>query len=759
MVKSRSIQEREVENILEQKLKEKGYVYDIGLENRNVYMQQPRTSEEVNLLQGLRPDYLIYLDNESTKPNVIIEVKKPNMNLENTLQQGLKYAKFLKSEIVIIYDGINLKSFRVDGCENLKIDGVEIKDICSIDIYKKFVNEKTANLKYGSKINIQSKQELITVFDYANNKLRKAGIQQGIERFTEFSNLLFLKLISETNDVISESIPEHIKWNHYKKFEGESLYSYINNIVIKHLEQLFNRKQQSILFSKLLIKDNKLLKQIIDKLDKLELSKIETDIKGDAFEYFIQKYNSANKDLGEYFTPRHIVSFLVDLAKPKYPEKIYDPFCGTGGMLISAFNYIYSELQKQEILTNTTLNDLREKTLFGSEISSTSKIAKMNMILTGDGHTNITQQDTLKNPITEKYDVVITNIPFNLSSETNDLYYSLGCTDGNSQCIEHIIKSLNKNNKSRAFVIVPEGFLNNTESKNTRKFLIQNNLLKGIISLPSGVFLPYTDAKTSILELKGFDCEPVEKVYYYKVKNDGHTLTTRRRKINGINDLDEFLSLGDNIYNKHIKYGDIIKNINYSFMYFKYDIAIPKNYISLNKVIRETNIKNTNNYSTQTITTKEFYGIAMGEKYWGDNFVSVTSKTNTNYKVIKNNQFAYNPSRINVGSLGINISDNNLAVSSAYTTFEVYNNDFLPEYIYHYLRSNEGMEEIKTRCFGSVRQALRFEDLSKIFIPIISKQKQIIVCQDAHSRYLDYIKSKRKLEQFDINCYFETDSQ
>jgi type I restriction enzyme M protein len=77
------------------------------------------------------------------------------------------------------------------------------------------------------------------------------------------------------------------------------------------LENIFNRNGEKILFSKLIIKDTVALKQIIDKLDGLNLSGIKTDIKGDAFEYFIQQYNSSNNDLGEYFTPRHIVNFLV----------------------------------------------------------------------------------------------------------------------------------------------------------------------------------------------------------------------------------------------------------------------------------------------------------------------------------------------------------------------------------------------------------------------------------------------------------------
>jgi len=76
-------------------------------------------------------------------------------------------------------------------------------------------------------------------------------------------------------------------------------------------------------------------------LEQLELINIDSDIKGDAFEYFLKRYNSGEKDLGEYFTPRHIVKFLVRLINPKFGERIYDPFCGTGGILIESFKHLY----------------------------------------------------------------------------------------------------------------------------------------------------------------------------------------------------------------------------------------------------------------------------------------------------------------------------------------------------------------------------------------------------------------------------------
>jgi type I restriction enzyme M protein len=93
-----------------------------------------------------------------------------------------------------------------------------------------------------------------------------------MERFFEFSNLLFLKLISEENEIISESIPEYIKWETYKNKEGDELLNYINNIVIESLEKIFNKQNQDTLFTKLIIQDTLALKQIIDKLDKLNLS-------------------------------------------------------------------------------------------------------------------------------------------------------------------------------------------------------------------------------------------------------------------------------------------------------------------------------------------------------------------------------------------------------------------------------------------------------------------------------------------------------
>ena len=124
----------------------------------------------------------------------------------------------------------------------------------------------------------------------------------------------------------------------------------------------------------------------MDKLDPLMLTDVDSDVKGDAFEYFLKASTATKNDLGEYFTPRHIVKTMVRLVNPKIGEKIYDPFCGTGGFLIESFRYIERNIDSR----NPELRRiLREDTIYGNEITNTARITKMNMILAGDGHSNI----------------------------------------------------------------------------------------------------------------------------------------------------------------------------------------------------------------------------------------------------------------------------------------------------------------------------------------------------------------------------------
>lgn len=204
-------------------------------------------------------------------------------------------------------------------------------------------------------------------------------------------------------------------WNSLKSLDNDLLINTTNNIL-----QDIDRQYGASVFTNLQLTNPVAVKEMIKELDKLKLSSIDTDIKGDAFEYFLQQATATNNDLGEYFTPRHITKTIVNLVNPKYGEKIYDPFCGTGGFLTEAFDHI----KDNTLIANNSSEEIKLKhnTIFGREITSNAKLAKMNMILHGDGHSGICQIDTLQNPIESEYDVVITNMPFSQKTSYSHLY-------------------------------------------------------------------------------------------------------------------------------------------------------------------------------------------------------------------------------------------------------------------------------------------------------------------------------------------------
>lgn len=371
---------------------------------------------------------------------------------------------------------------------------------------------------------ILSRDELVKIFRELNDTLRGEGLRAGIERFSEFSNILFLKLLSENE---KESY-----WDFIKKLPDNRLISALNDSVIKEIEDKYGGN----VFTPISIQNPRTLRKIIERLDPLILSTIDTDIKGDAFEYFLKQTTSTNNDLGEYFTPRHIIKTVVNLVAPRFKEKVYDPFCGTGGFLTEAFNYIK---ENNIIEDKEDLKSLKQNTFFGGEITTTARIAKMNMILHGDVHSGVKQVDSLKNPIDGEYDIVITNIPFSQTTEFGALYYNgISRKNGDSTCVLHCLRALKEG--GRMALVVPEGFLFRKDISRVREFLLSNAKLQGVISLPQGAFLPYTGIKTDILYFtNAHQIKDQGNYWYFDVKNDGYSLDNRRKRLKGKNDLNK----------------------------------------------------------------------------------------------------------------------------------------------------------------------------------------------------------------------------
>ncbi len=534
--------EQSIRTLVDEQLKNLDWNLTAG-KGCNVFQEQPRTVEERKKLKGKRPDYVLYAKNSARKePIIIIETKKPGANLDEAIKQGDEYAEALGAPIVFATDGIYYKTLHVKKHKPLFLNGEEVDELFRELEAIKFLEDNEVDTI--SKEVIYDRKRLIKIFEDSNDLLRDEGSRAGIERFGEFSNILFLKLIGELEDLKEKKgdttmLDKHLRWSSWKNKTGQDLLLHINKIVLPEIGESYKDKD---IFTPLTIKSPNTLKKIIDKLDPLNLINIDSDIKGDSFEYFLKQSTATKNDLGEYFTPRHIVKVMVKLLNPQIGETVYDPFCGTGGTLIESFKHISHNMARTEV----NWNQLKEKTLFGNEITTTARITKMNMILIGDGHSGIQQQNSLKNPVDDKYDIVITNMPYSQKTEYG-AYYDLPSTNGDSVCIQHCIKAIDKaSEKGRMALVVPEGFLFRKDLQKTREYLLDRCTLKSVISLPQGVFLPYTGVKTNILYCTNIKKKKKqEKVWYFDVKNDGYSLDSHRKKLEGKTDLQQFLEYRD----------------------------------------------------------------------------------------------------------------------------------------------------------------------------------------------------------------------
>jgi len=521
--------EASTRQLIDTNLKNKGW--EFSGKHQNVWLEQPKTEAEHKKLGGRRPDYVLY-SKDSDTPLIVIEAKKPGERIDKALEQGISYARLLNAPLVFATDGVFCKAYHTLGNTTPKLNGEDLDELVREALALKFLTQWEVNT-VSPKVQYD-RRELIKIFDEANNMLRGDGLRAGIERFGEFANILFLKLISEQS-----RIEYSCSWDAIKNIPPTTRIDYINNTAYRKLNDTYGTD----IFTSLTIRDHTILKDIMDKLDPLTLTDVDSDVKGDAFEYFLMKSTASGNDLGEYFTPRHIVKTMVRLANPQIGEKIYDPFCGTGGFLIETFRHIYNNMPRNP----ATETMLRENTIYGNEITNTARITKMNMILAGDGHSNIHMQDSLLNPVDGKYDVVLANMPYSQKTKHGGLY-DLPSANGDSICVQHCMKAIDAAAENgRMALVVPEGFLFRRDLAKIREYLLERAQLQSIISLPQGVFLPYTGVKTNIIyAVKINQKVPAanrRKAYwYFEVKSDGKTLDNHRRDLGrGNGDLDTYL--------------------------------------------------------------------------------------------------------------------------------------------------------------------------------------------------------------------------
>jgi type I restriction enzyme M protein len=377
------------------------------------------------------------------------------------------------------------------------------------------------------------------------------------------------KILDAKKEASKPRSKQEFRWSSFKKMPPKKMLMHIKHNVFPFLKtlnddgSLFNTYMKDAVF--VLEKPN-ILEEAIKKIDEIffEMEKDANesgyafqDIQGDVYEMLLGEIAQAGKN-GQFRTPRHIITLISELLEPQLGQKIADPACGTSGFLLGAYQYILTNLIKEKNPSlliedddgfirghNSTILSKPEKaqlenSFYGFDIDITMvRLGLMNLIMHGIDNPQIQYQDTLSKSYNEDnlYDIILANPPFTGKLDKDDIDPKLKIDTKSSELLFLLRISSMLKEGGRAGVIIPEGVLFGSSKAHiqTREVLLKDNRLEAVISLPSGVFRPYTGVKTSILIFTKIEDDSynwnTDKVWFYELNNDGYTLDDSRRKI------------------------------------------------------------------------------------------------------------------------------------------------------------------------------------------------------------------------------------
>ena len=367
---------------------------------------------------------------------------------------------------------------------------------------------------------------------------KDVGVDGDAQRIGQLVWMFFLKIYDDKeteyellNDNYRSPIPEELRWRNWaanpEGITGEELLSFVDNQLfptLKNLQPVGRDKRGYVIRSVFedaynYMKSGTLMRQVINKIVAgVDFNKAQDrHLFGDLYEQILRDLQNAG-NAGEYYTPRPVTQFMVDMVEPQLGEKILDPACGTGGFLTCAIEYV-----RRNFVGTVDQEQVLQDSIYGVEKKPLPHLlCTTNMILHGiDVPTNVRHDNTLSRPLRDygpkdRVDVIITNPPFGgmeedgiennfpatfRTRETADLFLVL---------IMHLLKD-----GGRAAVVLPDGTLFGEGIKTRiKEQLLETCNLHTIVRLPNGVFAPYTGIKTNVLFVtKG---QPTTDVWYYE---------------------------------------------------------------------------------------------------------------------------------------------------------------------------------------------------------------------------------------------------
>lgn len=329
-----------------------------------------------------------------------------------------------------------------------------------------------------------------------------------------------------------------LRWSRFKHFEPRRLYTTIADGVFPFLKTAlsaddtpFTRHVQNARFG-LPPEKAALVAKVVEVLDAVPMD--DRDTKGDVYEYLLSKLSTAGQN-GQFRTPRHIIRMMVDLVAPTPHDTICDPAVGTAGFLVAAADYLRDH--HPAVHTDAALRQRFTGPMFhGFDFDTTMlRIASMNLLLHGIEHPDIRNQDSLAQAHaadTAAYSLILANPPFAGSLDTdsvaNDLLKIVRTKKTELLFIALFLRLLRPG--GRAAVIVPDGVLfgSSRAHKTLRKLLVDRHKLDAVISMPSGVFKPYSGVSTAVLLFTRTDSGGTDHVWFYDMQADGYSLDDKR---------------------------------------------------------------------------------------------------------------------------------------------------------------------------------------------------------------------------------------
>lgn len=258
---------------------------------------------------------------------------------------------------------------------------------------------------------------------------------------------------------------------------------------------------------------------------------------GEAYEMLLSIMSSQG-EAGQFRTPRHIIDMIVDIVQPSKNDRILDPACGTAGFLISAYKHILNQNLNEDGRITLTPDDKARmmKNFEGYDISQDMvRLSRVNMYLHHFSKPKIYEYDTLtsQDRWDDQYDVIFANPPFMTPKGGINPHNRFRVQANRSEIlfVDYIVEHLAPNGRSG--IIVPEGivFQSSTAYKNLRKYLVDDGLLYAVVSMPTGVFNPYSGVKTSVLLIDKDLAKRKDEILFVKMESDGFDLGAQRKPI------------------------------------------------------------------------------------------------------------------------------------------------------------------------------------------------------------------------------------